>query len=64
MCVAACPTEALRALPQASQEDAGEIVPGFVDPAGCGPNLRFLAPRGRRRAALYQRLRAVLHRDD
>jgi anaerobic selenocysteine-containing dehydrogenase/Fe-S-cluster-containing dehydrogenase component len=64
MCVAACPTEALRALPQASQEGAGEMVPGFVDPSGCRPNMRFIAPRGRRRAALYQRLRAALQRTD
>jgi anaerobic selenocysteine-containing dehydrogenase/Fe-S-cluster-containing dehydrogenase component len=59
-CVAACPTEALRALPAAAQGDARQIVPGFADPAGCGPNVRFIAPRGRRRAALYQHLRAML----
>jgi anaerobic dimethyl sulfoxide reductase subunit B (iron-sulfur subunit) len=63
-CVAACPTEALRALPQAPQEGAGAMVPGFVDPSGCSPNLRFIAPRGRRRAALYEHLRAMLRRED
>ncbi len=62
MCVSACPTEALRALPRSSQDDAKEKVPGFLDPAGCGPNLRFVAPRGRRRAALYERLSEVLRR--
>ena len=63
-CVVACPTEALRALPDANREDAREIVPGFVDPAGCGPNLRFIAPRGRRRAALYEHLRSTLRREE
>ncbi len=58
-CVAACPTEALRALPGASQEHAVEAPPGFIDPAGCRPNLRFIAPRGRRRAALYEQLSAI-----
>lgn len=59
-CVAACPTEALRELPAAAQDDTHQIVPGFADPADCGPNLRFVAPRGRRRAALYERLRTIL----
>jgi anaerobic selenocysteine-containing dehydrogenase/Fe-S-cluster-containing dehydrogenase component len=63
-CVAACPTEALRALPAAGRDDARQVVPGFTDPAGCAPNLRFVAPRGRRRAALYEHLRAVLRRTD
>jgi anaerobic selenocysteine-containing dehydrogenase/Fe-S-cluster-containing dehydrogenase component len=61
-CVAACPTEALRALPAAAGDLTRQIVPGFADPAGCGPNIRFIAPRGRRRAALYEHLRAVLRR--
>jgi anaerobic selenocysteine-containing dehydrogenase/Fe-S-cluster-containing dehydrogenase component len=61
-CVAACPTEALRALPAAGQDDTRQIVPGFADPAGCEPSIRFVLPRGRRRAALYQRLRATLRR--
>jgi anaerobic selenocysteine-containing dehydrogenase/Fe-S-cluster-containing dehydrogenase component len=34
----------------------GEAVPGFVDAADCSPNIRFVAPRGRRRADLYERL--------
>ena len=59
-CVAACPTEALRALPAAGRDDARRLAPGFADPAGCNPNIRFIAPRGRRRAALYQHLRATL----
>jgi len=61
-CVAACPTEALRALPAADRDEARLTVPGFADPAGCSPNLRFIAPRGRRRAALYERLRSMLRR--
>ena len=36
---------------------AGEPdVPGFVDVAGCSPNIRFVAPRGQRRATLYDAL--------
>ncbi len=31
-------------------------VPGFADVAGCSPNIRFVAPRGRRRAALFEAL--------
>ena len=58
-CVAACPTEALRALPAADQSETQAFVPGFADPAGCEPNLRFVAPTGRRRAELYDRLSAV-----
>jgi anaerobic selenocysteine-containing dehydrogenase/Fe-S-cluster-containing dehydrogenase component len=63
-CVMACPTEALRALPGPTDDGARRLAPGFIDPAGCGPNLRFLAPRGRRRSALYQQLQAVLRRTD
>jgi anaerobic selenocysteine-containing dehydrogenase/Fe-S-cluster-containing dehydrogenase component len=65
-CTAACPTGALSladpsrptlagAPPSAAQSPGLEpraLVPGFADPAGCRPNIRFAAPRGRRRAAL------------
>ena len=55
-CVAACPTEALRAIDEDVAAGARSSVPGFVDPAACSPSLRFRAPRGARRAVL---LRAV-----
>lgn len=62
-CVAACPTEALRACPGAEPRTGSRpLIPGFADPAGCSPNIRFVEPRGRRRAALYERLRARLQR--
>jgi Fe-S-cluster-containing dehydrogenase component len=62
-CVAACPTEALRYAADADADDARarRLVPGFADPAGCRPNLRFRAPagsiRGARFDALEERLR-------
>jgi len=60
-CVAACPTEALRACPDAEPRTGSQpLIPGFADPAGCSPNIWFVEPRGRRRAALYERLRARL----
>jgi Fe-S-cluster-containing dehydrogenase component len=62
-CIAACPTEALRALPATG--DAAEWLddaPGFTDPAGCGPNIRFVRPRGARRASLLNALKARLGR--
>ena len=63
-CVAACPTEALRFLAAAAAppDGAGECVPGFVDPAGCRPALRFLPPAGARRAALFRSLEEALKR--
>ncbi len=62
-CVAACPTEALRACHGADPRiGSPQLIPGFADPAGCSPNIRFVEPRGRRRAALYERLRARLQR--
>ena len=63
-CVAACPTEALRFLAAAAAppDGAGECVPGFVDPAGCRPALRFLPPAGARRAALFMSLEEALKR--
>jgi Fe-S-cluster-containing dehydrogenase component len=63
-CVAACPTEALRPMPAAAElpDSAGESVPGFVDPAGCRPGLRFLPPAGARRALLFRSLEEALTR--
>jgi Fe-S-cluster-containing dehydrogenase component len=37
-------------------------VPGFVDPAGCRPNIRFTPPRGARRAALFAALEEAMRR--
>jgi anaerobic selenocysteine-containing dehydrogenase/Fe-S-cluster-containing dehydrogenase component len=42
----------------------GGDVPGFEDAAGCAPSIRFVAPRGARRAELYRRLCARLRQDD
>ena len=68
-CVAACPTGALRtggevpALGGALHgSDLQREVPGFVDPAGCEPRIRFVAPRGSRRAALTRALTERLER--
>jgi Fe-S-cluster-containing dehydrogenase component len=62
-CVSACPTRALHVTPEAEMPPAAiEEVPGFADPAGCGPRSRFLAPRGRRRAARFVALREALGR--
>jgi len=56
-CVAACPTEALRALTVAGGGDEPAVsTPGFADPAGCSPNIRFVSPRGARRASLLRAL--------
>jgi Fe-S-cluster-containing dehydrogenase component len=51
-CVAACPTEALRLLPDDASGEALQVVPGFVDTARCAPRIRFRKPRGERRASL------------
>jgi Fe-S-cluster-containing dehydrogenase component len=63
-CVAACPTGALRYLgPDATPTaDSTTAVPGFVDPAACGPNIRFTAPRGARRARLFAALNRAVWR--
>jgi Fe-S-cluster-containing dehydrogenase component len=65
-CVAACPTEALRyvAAPGSGAHATGAstLVPGFADPAGCRPNLRFLTPKGARRAELFRSLEEALKR--
>ncbi len=63
-CVEACPTEALsfdpdfRTAPDRYTE-AGEL-PGFVDPAGCGPRIRFIDAGGDLREGRLARLREVL----
>ena len=51
-CVAACPTEALRVLGDDASGSGRRSVPGFVDPAGGGPSIRFGAPGSERRATL------------
>jgi Fe-S-cluster-containing dehydrogenase component len=61
-CVAACPTGALRYAPPGSPQTEARTVPGFVDPAGCHPNLAFGLPAGRLRSFLYRRLEEALTR--
>jgi hypothetical protein len=63
-CVGACPTEALRYVPAtaAPADDAVGFVPGFVDPAGCRPALRFRTPEGRLRAELFRELKEAMTR--
>jgi len=63
-CVAACPTEALqcRGARDAASADARASVPGLADPAGCGPNIRFAAPKGAMRAALFKTLEELVRR--
>jgi len=62
-CVAACPTEALRYAAPGIARPAEQALPGFTDPAGCGPNLRFHLPRrGSRREAALRALEQRLYR--
>ncbi len=61
-CVVACPTGALQYAAPGVPEAGVRIVPGFVDPAGCGPNLTFGLPAGRRRTELHRRLEEALTR--
>jgi Fe-S-cluster-containing dehydrogenase component len=63
-CIVACPTEALQyvAAKASHASDARAAVPGFVDPAGCGPNIRFAPPKGTIRAALFVALEEALRR--
>jgi Fe-S-cluster-containing dehydrogenase component len=64
-CVAACPAEALRlAAPGSIVAEGRELVPGFVDPAGCRPATRYIAPRGARREQLLRKLEERLERSD
>jgi Fe-S-cluster-containing dehydrogenase component len=63
-CIAACPTEALRALPATGTGAAWlDDTPGFTDPAACGPCIRFVRPRGARRASLLNALNERLGRE-
>jgi len=64
-CVRACPTEALQFVTDTGADgaDARVSIPGFADPAGCRPNLRFKAPRGARRAARFAVLDEVMKRE-
>ena len=71
-CVAACPTEALTFAADVDTVNAGSeepadiesdriaetrrYVPGFTDPAGCRPNLRFITPAGSTRTARFDAL--------
>ncbi len=61
-CVVACPTGALMFMRGADDEGASRFVPGFVDPAGCAPNLLYKPPRGARRERLYRALEEALTR--
>jgi DMSO reductase iron-sulfur subunit len=68
-CMDACPTEALSLLqhsgmPERSEaawlESLNQNMPGFVDPALCAPNIRFIPPRGQLRTKRLRRLQEVL----
>lgn len=61
-CVAACPTEALRFVPADAANRTAERtrVPGFVDPAGCDPNIRFKDPGGSSRARLFRAIQEAI----
>jgi len=62
-CAAACPMAALRyTAPGEVGDDHRRLVPGFVDPAGCDPNLTFAVPGGLRRARLFRVLEEALKR--
>ena len=62
-CIAACPTEALRTpSPEDGTREWLDDAPGFTDPAGCGPSIRFVRPRGARRSALLNALNERLGR--
>jgi len=63
-CVTACPTEALQFQRPgvAAGGDARAGVPGFVDPAGCRPNIRFTPPRGERRVVLFAAIEEAIRR--
>jgi len=59
-CVAACPTEALSFAPDVDNTHVRPLVPGFADPAGCRPNLRFKTPAGSTRAGRFDALEKLL----
>jgi Fe-S-cluster-containing dehydrogenase component len=62
-CVAACPTEALHLRAEDDSGDGRTEVPGFADPAGCQPAVRFRPPRGQRRAELLKALDQAIRGD-
>ncbi len=68
-CTDACPTGALRLrrpgegaemIPEPYGSGETADIPGFCDPASCGPNLSFIPPRGQIRMRLFRRLHEVL----
>jgi len=61
-CVAACPTEALTFATDVDNAHMRPFVPGFADPAGCRPNLRFRTPAGSTRAGRFDALEERLRR--
>lgn len=61
-CIEACPTEALSEIDENGKDSTTVEIPGFIDPAGCKPFLRFIEPRGRMRIEGLRRLREVLRR--
>jgi Fe-S-cluster-containing dehydrogenase component len=63
-CVATCPTGALQFTLPGTEPEPGttERVPGFADPAGCRPNLRFRPPARSPRADLFRALEELLRR--
>ena len=52
----------LSAEDSAAHRTARAGVPGFVDPADCQPGIRFVPPRGARRAELFRSLDEALKR--
>jgi anaerobic dimethyl sulfoxide reductase subunit B (iron-sulfur subunit) len=62
-CVATCPTEALAfKKPGEEKPFRSSSVPGFSDPASCGPSISFLLPRGRIRSLRLEKLQEVLEK--
>jgi Fe-S-cluster-containing dehydrogenase component len=61
-CVAACPTEALRVLDEAGEEEARSYVPGFSDVDDCEPATRFKVPGGAWRQRLFVALEERLRK--
>jgi anaerobic dimethyl sulfoxide reductase subunit B len=59
-CVASCPTDALRFRKPGEKVTDREGIPGFSDPAGCGPGISFLSPRGSIRRLRFENLLEVL----
>jgi anaerobic dimethyl sulfoxide reductase subunit B (iron-sulfur subunit) len=56
-CVAACPTGALDLSKAGEEKYIQQVsIPGFSDPTGCGPSIRFKLPHNRIRS---QRLRKI-----